>query len=237
MHEHCFATAAHAEGATVFRLRLRPYSLGHEILLWKTRNPLITYSPESFLELDPGVQRAKLFIAALICERTWRQNHSPFQWLRLTARFRRDCDTLVELERFRDYRDAGTQDFPTVRMPRLNTGAPFHYFGAPDEARLLLFIARDGLHQAFGYETPYDFPLAFARQLYSAQAEADGNLWIKNHQDAENEARLAAFEQKYPESTLAIGDEAVQKAAEAWNREHPEAPVPLMHPPKEAGDA
>jgi 20S proteasome alpha/beta subunit len=44
---------------------------------------------------------------------------------------------------------------------------------------------------------------------------------------ASDAERLKAFEQKYPESTLAIGEEAVRKSAEKWNKEHPEQQIPI----------
>lgn len=231
MHEHIFANAAHAEGAVVLKLSLRPFSIGHEILLWKSKNPLVTYNPGGFAELSKDVQRQKLFAACLICERSWAQNRRGFKWVRLAAYFRRHCKTDAEVAKFREYRAAGTMDFATTRMPRVGN-APFHYFGAPDEARLLMFVTRGGLYRDFGYESPFDFPIGLARQLYSAQAEAEGNLWIKNYQDIENEARSAAFEKENPGSTMAVGDEAVQKLAEEWNAKHPESPVPLMRKPE-----
>jgi hypothetical protein len=48
---------------------------------------------------------------------------------------------------------------------------------------------------------------------------------------AEEKRRLKAFEKAYPESTLAIGNEAVKASAEKWNREHPDAPVTLPELP------
>ena len=225
MHESLFAHAAHAEGATVLRLALRPYSIGHEILLWKTSNPLATYRPESFAELEETVQRQKLFSACFICERTWAENQRSLRWPRLTKFFRRQCSTKNEIKKFRAYRDAAGADLPAVKMPRV-AGAHYHYFGAPDIARLLPFVAGINL----GFATPFDFPLGLARQLYSASMEAAGHQWIQNFQDVEAQEKLAAFEKSHPESTLAVGDEAVKAAAEKWNAEHPEAKVPLPNP-------
>lgn len=44
---------------------------------------------------------------------------------------------------------------------------------------------------------------------------------------AETAEAVKAFEAKHPENTLAIGEEAVRKSAEKWNKEHPDTPVPI----------
>ena len=110
-------------------------------------------------------------------------------------------------------------------MPK-SGGAPFHYFGSPEAALLLLFV--QPLYRDFGRESPFDFPLGLAKSLYLADAESKGNVWVKNHQDLEDDVRVAAFEESNPQSTLAVGEDAVQAAANKWNREHPDSPVPLM---------
>jgi hypothetical protein len=106
-------------------------------------------------------------------------------------------------------------------MPRTG-GVPFHYFGSPEAALLLLFA--QPIYRDFGYATPFDFPLGLTRMLYLAAAETGGNVWVKNFHDLKDEERAVEFEKQNPESTLAIGEEA---AAEKWNREHPESPVPV----------
>lgn len=231
MHEYIFANAAFSEGATVLRMALRPYSIGHEILLWKSANPLVTYSEDSFCELDEDVQRGKLFMAAFICERTWKENHSKIKWPRLTSFFRRNCDTAKEVEKFFDYRTAGCYDFVTVPQPRV-PGVPYHYFGAPELARLIPFAYSARLHEVVGVESVFDVPLALARMVYSADLEAQGKIWVQNHHDHEEKLRQQAFEVMHPENTFAYGDDAVQASAEKWNQEHPECPVPLSFMPK-----
>lgn len=236
MHEKLFSDAAFAEGATVLKLALRPFSIGHEILLFKTSNPLATYTPESFKELGERVQRQKLFSAVFICERTWKQNHAPVQWLRLTTFFRRKCDTANEVEKFQAYRNSGCADFPITQQPRIK-GVPYHYFGAPGAARLLMFSHRNELHRLCGVETPFDVPMALAQMLYSAQLESDGAIWVKNYSDfklAEDiKQREEAFDKLHPSGAFAQGDDEVQAAAERWNAEHPESPVPLLRPKEE----
>jgi hypothetical protein len=45
--------------------------------------------------------------------------------------------------------------------------------------------------------------------------------------DENQKIRMKAFEEKYPESTLAIGEDAVRVSAEKWNKKHPDSPVPI----------
>jgi hypothetical protein len=40
-------------------------------------------------------------------------------------------------------------------------------------------------------------------------------------------ARMMAYEKANPESTLAIGGDAVRASAEKWNKEHPRSPVSI----------
>ena len=226
MHEIVFAKSAMPERVTVLNLLMRPYSIGHELLLQGRTNPLVTYSRASFRELPEKEQRGKLFSAAFICERTWTENQRPIRWMATTIHFRRHLATLAEVEKFQDYRAAGMQEFPTVPMPKV-PHAPYHYFGAPEMARLLLFVTRNGLHRELGFETPCDFPLGLARQLYLTQTEVEGNQWVQNFQDAEIQAEREEAEAKGQGSQLVIGDKAVQAAIAKLKKEHPEAQVPL----------
>ena len=208
----------------MMRMALLPYSIGHEIMLTKTSNPLATYAQESFAELEEPIQRAKLFSACFICKRSWVGNRRPIKWVALTIAFRQKCKTTEEVAKFQSYRGAGQEDFPTRRMPRTQ-GVPYHYFGAPAVSRLLLFVTREHLFRDFGFETPFDFPMALARQLYSADMEARENLWVENWHDAEEKERAKKFEKLHPENTLALGDDAVNESMAKWNAEHPDSPI------------
>jgi hypothetical protein len=160
-----------------------------------------------------------------VCSRGWNSEAATKKSLAAWGRLTRMVDVGAELEKFRNYQAAGSHTLPTREIPKAGS-APFHYFGSPEGALLLLFVRR--LYRDFGYETPFDFPLGLARTLYLADAETKGNVWVKNFHDLQDKERVAAFEKRNPDSTLAVGEEAVQAAAEKWNREHPESPVPLM---------
>jgi hypothetical protein len=224
MHDALFADAARPERVTILNLLMLDYSIGHELLLWWQRNALVTTSSASFEELPANEQREALMLAALVCHRLWdgkRKKLLSFWGWRI-----RNLETESEVAKFRAYRSLGSQTLPTRNMPKAN-GVPYHYFGSPEPALLLLFV--QPFYADFGYASPFDFPLGLAKTLYLTDAESKGNVWVKNHHDLEDEKRAAAFDASNPESTLAVGEKAVQAAAEKWNREHPESPVPLMN--------
>lgn len=227
MHEPLFCKTIQPNPVRVLNLWLRPFSIGHSIILLNRGNPLGSYSQNSFAELNENAQRASLIGAALVCYKSWRGNARPERNILLwgwICRKKLGTGLPVELSKFFAYRNAAMQDFPTVKMPRPH-GATYHYFGSPELARLLLFV--QPFCKDFGFETPYDFPLGLARQLYSTQLESEGNIWIKNFQDEENEERLKAYEKANPEAGLAIGEEAIKKLSEQWNKDNPENPVNL----------
>ena len=231
MHDAQYADAARPARVSILGLPMRDYSIGHEILLWRKRNTLATYSEESFAELDDSQQKDDLFHALFTCERSWTENFQPVRFACLFGWTRRNADYPAAFKAFREYRESGSQTLKTKKMPRV-AGAPHHYFGAPETARLVLFVNRERLHESLGFETPYDFPFGLARILYLTQVESDGGIWVENAFDYEAKVRLEKFEKEHPDIKPAIGEEECQAMAEQWNKDHPETPVPLMRPKK-----
>ena len=225
MHDALFADALRPERVTVLNLLMLDYSIGHELLLWRQRNPLVTLNRAGFDALAPAERRAAIMLAALVCYRDWERNQRREKHLWLWAWWTRKQQTGDEVEKFRAYRADGSSTLPTRDIPR-TAGAPFHYFGSPEAALLLLFVRP--IYADFGFETPFDFPLGLARQLYLADAETKGNVWVKNHHDMQEDQRADEFNRSQAGSSLAVGEDAVQASAESWNRDHPESPVPLM---------
>lgn len=225
MHEAQFSEAVRPDMQAVLRLPLLPYSIGHEILLMRLGNPLVTMGAESFKELPLKHQRSALIRAVLVCYRNWKGNQRPERWLWLWGWFCKKCDTAKEVEKFQAYRKAGINQFQTKKMPR-TPGAQYHYFGSPEIAMLLLFVQQHRLHEMHGIGSPYDFPISLARMLHQADAESRGEIWVQNWHDWQSELQAKEYERTHPESTLAIGNEAVKEQARKWNKEHPECPVP-----------
>jgi len=222
MHEGILAQALQPPGVRVLGLDLLPFSLGHEVVLWRRENPLVTGTREAFGLLPAGRQAEAVAEAVLVCCR--RVPRWGWLWTRRAARL----DVAAAAEAFMAYRVAGAVDLPTVPIKRSGPTPSFHYFGAPEVARLVNYVAAahgDMVRVHYGGSV-WNFPYGLARVLYTTHLECQGDVWVENFQDAQDRDRAKLFDQLNPEGTLAIGDEAVKQMAEKWNREHPEAPIP-----------
>jgi hypothetical protein len=226
MHDTIFSDAFRPPRFVVLRLPLLTYTIGHELVLIGQRNPL-ALDPESALAMPWNVAGEWLMKAVLVC-----CEHRP-RWLSWWESRCLGAAVDSEVRKFLAYRMAGSLDFPTVQQPRVK-GVPHHYFGGPELARLINYVTeRHEAMIATHFEgSPLNFPLGLARCLYSAHGETEGALWIENHKDVEMRLRKEAFDRDHPDNTIAIGEDAVQKMAEEWNREHPNEPAPLMREPK-----
>lgn len=87
MHETLFATAFHPRPVVCLHLPLRPFTIGHEILLAATENPLPTLSADEFDALDATAQRAALVSAVDICSQTWAEYHASADLLAAAPRW------------------------------------------------------------------------------------------------------------------------------------------------------
>lgn len=241
MHECALADAARPPRASVLQLNLLDYTLGHDLLLWSQRSPFVTYTRESCAELPLAEQINALIKAADVCSQTWEQNNFAPRTFFERRRFKKawrqwnkcldHADYPVEIEHFHDYLATAREDLPTVPMPRAK-GQEFHYYGAPETARLLNYVSSHHSSLiAHHYRSPYNFPYRLARVLCLTQLETDGAVWIQNYFDHQQTERAKQYAEKNPGSTFAKGPEEVQAAAEKWNREHPESPVALPRRP------
>ena len=244
MHEQAFADAARPTRCVVLNISLTDYTIGHELLLWKDKNPFVTYGPDSFHELPAEEQNEALVRAVYVCSQSWSENHftpqtfvDRWKFRRSFRRWRRSfkkVEWTVEMALFRGWLTASNSEFPTRKIPRPDSKEPYHLHGAPEMARLINYVSQFHAQLiAAHYRTAFDFPLAFARMLYLTEAETDGAVWVQNYYDWQQDERAKAYAAAHPESTLAVGPEQVQAAAEKWNREHPECPVPLERPPNQ----
>jgi len=75
MHESLFAHAATPPPAVVLHLPLKPYSISHEIELWRQNNPLLTGTRAEFDALPAAQQAYWLILAADYCSQT----HAEFK--------------------------------------------------------------------------------------------------------------------------------------------------------------
>ena len=222
MHEKTFADAFHVPQCSEFGLRLRNYAIGHELALMRDENPVVTYSEKAFSELPPAVQKLALAGAVEIC--AYRVPRFKLLWALRAARMAIED----ELSKFRNYRAAGSLDLPTVKQPRVSGGPAYHYFGAPELARLLNYVTE---HHSVMIQTHFDgsplnFPLGLARILWMTEMETSGAIWVENWQDAESRRQREDFNKAHQETGFAVGPDAIKEAARKWNSEHPDTPVP-----------
>ena len=221
MHEREFSESFNVNPCSVLGLPLRNYAIGHELALIRQGNPIIAYSQEPFEELADAAKKASLASAVEIC--CYKRPVFTLIWAITTLRL----DFNEELNTFREYRKSGSMEFQTVRQPRASN-IPFHYFGAPELARLINYVSEHhALMIASHFDgSPLNFPLGLARMLYLTHLECEGSVWIENANDIETKERKEAYDKSHPESGLSIGDDAIKASAKAWNLKHPNAKVP-----------
>lgn len=203
MHDEAFADATRPTPACVLCLPLLDYSIGHEVLLLRRRNPIVLLSPAHFFDLSDQEQARAIMEAVWICANTWRENRrQPFAWLkiRIWGWKIRNANFSLAIAEFRNYLDAG-RTLPPLLPCDDNQG---RLCGAPFLARLIQYLVR---HMKKTEEEAMDYPFGQAQFHYFTHAENEGALRIKNadevdfenyceEQDAIEAARLAAEEAK-----------------------------------------
>lgn len=203
MHELPFADAVRPTAVSVLHLPLRPYSVGHELILLSRRNPLVLLSTAEFAKLPGEEQRMAVIFAADCCCQSWAEYHAEYnclqrwrinrKWAQWSAAIA-GADFPLAIADWRNYRAAGADAFPTEEMP--NTGAEFRYFGQPELASLLNWLTITcGLTEL----QAFDYPLGLARMRRLAWLECDGNVRIQNATEAEIARRRDEYLKTHPE--------------------------------------
>ena len=221
MHETQFSKSFNSPSISVLGLKLRSYTIGHELALISQGNPIVTYTEKSFSELPSPVINFSLASAVEVC--CARIPTIKVLWAIMKMR----CNFSEEVRKFREYRSSGSEDFATTRQPRTQ-GVPFHYFGAPELATLINYVSVNHkmmIDAHFG-GTPLNFPLGMAKMLYTTSLECDGLVWVENFQDVEFRERKEAYEKSNPEPGVSVGEDAVKESAKRWNALHTEVKVP-----------
>lgn len=196
MHEAIFADACRPAPAFCLRLPLRTYTIGHELLLIQTRNPLVCLDDAAFNQLPSDHQRAALRRAVIICTRDWAQHDKPQRFLRLWKWFcDKFCTYELEIAHFRNYLSAAHTDFPTPTKNADEIQAsqggyePMsamrgRNYGSPHFARLINFASPHLQALDIRLKTIFDTPYALISALYVAHLESEGVCRVEN--DAEN---------------------------------------------------
>jgi hypothetical protein len=199
MHEAIFADACRPAPAFCLRLPLRNYTIGHELLLIQTRNPLVCMDDESFNTLPADLQRASLRRAVLICSRDWEQHDKPQRFLRL---WKWVCDKFcvyeLEIAHFRNYLAAAHTDFPTPTKNADDIQAsksgyePMSAmrgrgYGSPHLARLINFTMSRPSSILHPPSSVFDTPYALISALYVVHLESEGACRVENAEEHREE--------------------------------------------------
>ena len=191
MHELTFADAAIPAPAVVLGLPLAPYSLRHELLLLRHRSPFLCLSLEEFNTQPRPQQVFAITFAAQLCA----ARAPGWFW-----RFRRHDYTLAVAE-FRNYLAEGRKLLPALSSAdehdkeayeianngeKMTAGRPL---GSPLLAQLLHFCIAE---MRLTYEEALDSPFAHVGNLYFANLESKGSLYVENHAEAAARAEMVA---------------------------------------------
>lgn len=74
MHEQLFSAAALPEPPRLFRVQLKPYSLGHELHLWRRNSPFLRLTFDEFDALPRGVRLTAAMQVVFVCSQTFKGN-------------------------------------------------------------------------------------------------------------------------------------------------------------------
>ncbi len=201
MHEIQFSDAVRAIPASVLKLKLREYSLGHEILLFKIRSPFVCLSDSQFNQLSKVEQVIALRRAVLICSNDWNGNQKPQRWLKLWGWITRNANYPLSIAEFRNYLTAGhallpapdsvgpspENNFPNadeVCNGKREEGAS-RRLGGPFVAQLYNFMAAQRYDGCI-----WDCSYAFAAALYFTHLETEGNRRIENLNELEEKEQI-----------------------------------------------
>lgn len=191
MHDLAFADAARPAPRRILRLPMRPYGIGHELILQSRRNPLVCLTHEEFNHLPVAQQISAAITAALVCYRTWDENSKRERNLRLWGWFIRNTDWPLTIADFRNYRNEGsicpriTED-QFSDMPSESDGS--RSFGSPFLARLINFLSSRPasiLHHQPMLNPIMDYPLGLAAFEYFASGEEQGRVQVENTSEQE----------------------------------------------------
>lgn len=194
MHDTLLSDAFAPEPVTVLGLPLLTYAIGHELMLIRKRSRMLFYRLDDLCKLPVEEKARCLAEAVLVCYQDGDKTASKLagnqgKWARMV----KHLDLNDELRKFAKYREDGIRDLPTEKMPR-QQGAPFHYFGAPETARLINYVSTHhmALIQTHFGGSPLNFPVSLACILHSAHLESEGAVWIQNYKDIETAKKREA---------------------------------------------
>jgi len=185
MHEPLLRRAANPAPYRILGLIMRPFSLGHALLL--------TQEAEKDMPMEVA-----LAAAVWICSSSWRENRSPGFWAGIKMElWKRRCrrarfDYELQRQAFERYVAAGSLYFPLsdiiVTRPTAGDGLPS---GAPFLLRLQQFLM---MKLGLSEEAAWDYPYGLAKMRLACHLESEGAVNIKS--ESEEAFDLAAEQER-----------------------------------------
>lgn len=185
MHEPLLSQAAAAAPTVCLGLLLEPYSIGHEVLLFRNESPFISGEREPELK--------DIITAVVICAHTWTQTQTMHRdWLLafkvwLWRRRLRQIDLPFEISRFRHYMATGSLEFPESEIPNTDRGPAPRMPGAPFLLRLQHWLMVT-LH--LKEPAAWDYPLGLAIMRWQAHWEERGGFAIYNYPELVHDGQV-----------------------------------------------
>lgn len=189
MHELAFADAARPTQVRVLGLLLRPYSIGHELLLLKQRNPFITQRTTEIADLPLENRIYSVRECALICSQTWRQTQGRQRNVYWWSYRTRHADWDNESDYLLRYLSDAHASLPHPTEIALDSSVgkreKGRQLGAPFLAQLINFLTERPALLA-NFSSVHDFPYALASMLYFSHLEASGICYIENADESDS---------------------------------------------------
>jgi hypothetical protein len=208
MNDLAFADCARPTPVAILRLALMPYSLGHEVLLLKERNPFVMCHVEQFSDLPLEQQIYAVKRAALICSQGWRSNHGRQKWLRLWGWLTSKSDYALAIAEFRNYLNEGRMlpSPPSRHAVEVLYGKEDEKgraMGSPLAAQLYNYVCANLGKFNVTPATAWDAPYSLAGMLYFAELESAGQIRIENAAEAGEQAELEKIQREIEEEQAA----------------------------------
>jgi len=196
MHESLLARAARPALVVILGLLMRPFSIGHKLLLVREGNPLAE---------DNDAPAEKLAEAALLCSQSWTQSaRMPFDplirfklwlWGIRVRRLLKKQGVYSQLKAFVDYRNAGSMAFAPsdfIERPDSSNGMkPRPPRGTPPILILQQFLVSQ-LHLTD--DQAWDHPYGLAMMRWQSHWEGEGCFIVYNEWDAKQDAFISKEE-------------------------------------------
>lgn len=187
MHEPQLSVATLPATPRLFRVRLRPYSLGHEIHLYRRSSPFLDKDWTEFCAIPRGEKLAFTMQAIEVCSRDYAGNLRPPKNWGLWRRYCEWCDLDATVKTLWNYLHQAHDGFQSDIPSR--EGYATRIIGAPHVLRLYQFVLEKvPRHELSFYSNPkhptaWDFPYSLATMMLQTEAELKGDISIFNYKD------------------------------------------------------